>query len=290
MVLTASAARIAAAAKARPHWFSAAAPLASRGLAAKFATPARSLSTTVPAEEAPATPVEKVEAGTNRFVPTFEVIVSKIFPAGFGWQGASVVAGNAGMGAESMGFAVTTGLGDFAGVFVGHTLYSAITTAMGRTDKVDFTGGLWLGSAAFCSGTAWQPTVNFLHDAAGCTFAPTVVMTGAVTGMCFFAGLRIGRVLYAPLGLPKADYDNLCGDAMLSVSIGAATGTFVGTDISFADNAIRPLFGVEDTMSDLEGMVRAGASTSAGFLCMQSLQNAALPKDANWLDPVKLKA
>ena len=78
------------------------------------------------------------------------------------------------------------------------------------------------------------------------------------------------------------------GDAMLSVSIGAATGTFVGTDVSFADNALRPFFGVEDSMSDVEGMVRAGLSTSAGFLCMQSVQNITLPKNANWLDPVKL--
>ena len=34
-------------------------------------------------------------------------------------------------------------------------------------------------------------------------------------------------------------------------------------------------------------MVRAGSSTFAGFLCMQSLQNVLLPKNANWIDPVK---
>ena len=111
---------------------------------------------------------------------------------------------------------------------------------------------------------------------------------GAITGFCFFGGLRIGRIIYQPLGLPGADYANLCGDAMLSVSIGAATGTFVGTDVSFAGNALRPFFGVEDSMSDVEGMVRAGLSTSAGFLCMHSMQNVTLPKNANWLDPVKL--
>ena len=41
-------------------------------------------------------------------------------------------------------------------------------------------------------------------------------------------------------------------------------------------------------MSDIEGMVRAGASTSAGFLCMQSVQNIVMPKGGNWLDPVKI--
>jgi len=115
-----------------------------------------------------------------------------------------------------------------------------------------------------------------------------VVGCGAVTGFAFFVGLRIGRVLYKPIGMPGADYANLCGDAMLSVSIGAATGTFVGTDITFPDNVIRPFFGVEDSMSDVEGMVRAGLSTSAGFLCMQSVQNIVLPRNANWLDPVKI--
>ena len=43
-------------------------------------------------------------------------------------------------------------------------------------------------------------------------------------------------------------------------------------------------------MSDVEGMVRAGASTSAGFLCMQSVQNIVLPTNANWLDPVKIES
>ena len=84
------------------------------------------------------------------------------------------------------------------------------------------------------------------------------------------------------------NYGNLCDDALLSVSIGAATGTFVGTDITFADNVIRPFFGVEDSMSHIEGMVRAGLSTSAGFLGMQTAQNLTLPRGANWIDPVKV--
>jgi len=239
-------------------------------------TPTRSMST-----EEPAPP--------GRFVPTLEVIVSKIFPAGFGWQAASVVAGNQGFEADTLNFALTTGAGDFAGVFAGHGVYSIFKAMIGKGGGLgsDLVAGLWLATAAFCSGTAWQPTVNFLHDAAGCNFAQTFVRCGAVTGFSFFVGLRLGRIIYSPLGLPGADYPNLCGDALLSVSIGAATGTFVGTDVTFSDNLIRPFFGVEDSMSDIEGMVRAGMSTSAGFLCMQSVQNIVLPRDANWLDPVK---
>ena len=54
----------------------------------------------------------------NRFLVTAEVTVSKIFPAGFGWQSASVVADGMGMQADSFNFAVTTGAGDAVGYVV----------------------------------------------------------------------------------------------------------------------------------------------------------------------------
>ncbi len=175
-------------------------------------------------------------------------------------------------------------------MLLGHSAASLLKASMGKGGGLssDLTSGLWLASAAFCSGSLWQPTVNFLHDAAGCSFAETLVGTGAVTGLAFFFGLRAGRVVYSPLGLPGCDYANLTGDAMLSASIGAATGTFVGTDVSFSDNLIRPAFGIEEGMTNVTGMVTAGASTSAGFMLMQSAQNAVLPRGANWLDPVSI--
>merc|ERR1711998_188656 len=97
-----------------------------------------------------------------------------------------------------------------AGVFTGHLLFTTIKAVV--SGKPDPVGGLWLGTAAFCSGTAWQPVVNFLHDAAGCSFASSFVGTGMITGFCFFVGLRLGRIIYSPLGLPSSDYANLCGD------------------------------------------------------------------------------
>lgn len=222
-----------------------------------------------------------------RLKNTLEVIVSKIFPAGLGWQGASVVAGSMDYASDSPSFFLMTGAGDFAGVLAGHSLFALGKRALGGKSDIggDLTTGLWLATAAFCSGTAWQPAVNLLHTGMGLDFATTAAGTGAATGFMFFTGLRLGRMLYAPLGLAPADGSNLGADAMLSVSIGGATGTFVGTDISFGDNVLRPFFGVEEGMGDLEGMVRAGASTSAGFLGVQALQNAALPAGANWIDP-----
>lgn len=250
-------------------------PQVLRSGACRLAARACTTTTDKPAE-APALPM--------RTPPTIEVIISKIFPAGFGWQAASVVAGNQGFEADTLSFALTTGAGDFAGVLVGHSLFSFMNAALGRGGGLggDLTAGLWLATAAFCSGTAWQPTVNYLHDVMHLDFVPTALSCGAVTGFAFFCGLRIGRVLYGPLGMPSGGMYN---DAMLSVSIGAATGTFVGTDISFADNFLMPAFGVTDSMSDLEGCFRAGASTATGFLCVQSAQNLLLPGGYNWLDP-----
>merc|ERR1712151_184287 len=135
------------------------------------------LSTAAADEPAPApAPVPRMSA-------TLEVIVSKIFPAGFGWQAASVVAGAQGFEADTLQFAVTTGAGDFAGVLAGHSIFSLLNAALGRGNGLgsDLVAGLWLASAAFCSGTAWQPTVNFLAGA-GCSFVTTAVTCGAVTG------------------------------------------------------------------------------------------------------------
>ena len=63
------------------------------------------------------TAVKETSSGgmMNRFVITAEVTVSKIFPAGFGWQSASVVADGMGMEADTLNFALTTGAGDAIG-------------------------------------------------------------------------------------------------------------------------------------------------------------------------------
>ena len=61
----------------------------------------------------------------GRWAYTGEIMVSKVFPAGFGWQFSSGVAEEIGFGADTAGFALTTGLGDAAGVFLGHSIYKA---------------------------------------------------------------------------------------------------------------------------------------------------------------------
>ena len=105
----------------------------------------------------------------RRFVVTAEVSISKIFPAGFGWQTSSIIAENhLGYAADSAAFALTTGLGDALGVLFGHTaFYAAKKAAVDSSIDMEREAhvGVLLGSAAFCSGTAWQPLVDALQGA-----------------------------------------------------------------------------------------------------------------------------
>jgi hypothetical protein len=67
----------------------------------------------------------------RRFFTTAEVAVSKIFPAGFGWQGGALVAGMMGYGATDVPLFLMAGLGDAVGVGVGHFGYMALKNALG---------------------------------------------------------------------------------------------------------------------------------------------------------------
>lgn len=224
-----------------------------------------------------------------RFLTTAEIAVSKIFPAGFGWQGASVLAENAGFAADSLGFYAFTGAGDFAGVFAGHTLYYgvkkvAIDKSINMAAEVQT--ALLLASAAFGSGFAWQAALNAFQGH-GASFSVAALGTGAVCGATFFGGLRLARSVYPTLGLNHIEaptYRNLRDDAALSVAIGGATGMFVGTDVSMVDNTLRGFVGIEDGTATLTGMAIAGKSTAVGFLGVQAGMNAFLPAGRNWLD------
>lgn len=226
-----------------------------------------------------------------RTATTLEVIVSKIFPAGFGWQGASVLADNAGFAGDSLQFALSTGAGDAVGVFTGHTLFYALKKLSGLDPDISMRDqvhtAVLLGTAAFVGGSSWQPTVN-LMQAAGLGFNASAALTGAVCGTMFFAGLRAARNVYPGLGLTGIEapsYANVKADFGLSVAIGGATGAFVGTDVSYgAANWLRPVVGVEDGMADLLGCTLAGTSTGLGFAAVQTAENVAVPRGKNWVD------
>lgn len=226
----------------------------------------------------------------HRVKRMMEVSVSKIFPAGFGWQSAATVAENAGLQSNDISFYMATGLGDGLAVCLGHTLYFSIKKAVTNNKNIDIQAqletGVFLGSAATCSGFIWQPTVNALQ-AAGVPFTQALVATGGAAVLAFFGGLRMGRKVYGNLfdAVEPTNYTNLKNDAALSVAIGGAAGAFLGTDLSYgATNWLGGMVGIPDTASAVTASCLAGSSTALGFSVVQMGQNTVYKNGKCWLD------
>jgi len=242
------------------------------------------------AKEAPQQ--EESSAMMDRFKITAEVTVSKIFPAGFGWQSSGIVAEEyLGYAPDTVAFALTTGLGDAIGVMAGHCVYFAAKKGIAGDEGIDMERetqtGLLLASAAFCSGTAWQPLVDALQ-AANLSFAQVFAGTWVGCGTAFYLGLRCARtILSGPCRyIHEPTYDNSKTDKSLSAVIGGATGFFVGTDTAYlpTQNFLINAVGIHDTTPALAGCAIAGTSTSLGFFCSQATLNAIYPAGKLWND------
>jgi len=228
----------------------------------------------------------------KRFSVTAEVAVSKIFPAGFGWQLGSVFAGGMGYAASDLAFFAMTGFGDAAFVFGGHYLFKIIKKNIMSPSidtKQELHTGLLLGSAAFFSGSAWQPLVNALEASQTLPWAGVAVGSTIGCGLAYFGGLRLFRGVYNKAGLmvDEGNNKNLIADAQLSVSIGGAAGGFVGTDVAYiagAGNPLASVVGIYPSDSVPMGLTKAGVSTSIGFVALQSAQNITTSKGKNWTD------
>lgn len=237
-------------------------------------------------EKQPLTGIKK------RFYITAEVTVSKIFPAGFGWQSSSILAENyLGYSADSLSFALTTGMGDALGVLVGHCAYYGTKKAITGNEKIlmkrEFDTGVLLGSAAFCSGTMWQPLVDALQGAS-LPFAGVFAGTWVGCGTAFYLGLRAGRTILPGIleYVEEPTYDNSKTDASLSMVIGGATGFFVGTDAAYlpSQNFLIDIVGIPDGTPNLTGCAIAGSSTSLGFGVAQTGFNIIYPAGKCWND------
>lgn len=257
-------------------------------------------STALREADATASELPKVEEKTSskkegvmasRFAVTAEVTVSKIFPAGFGWQTASVIAeNNLGYAADSMAFALTTGFGDAVGVCLGHTAYygikkSLVDSEINMTREIHT--GILLATAAFCSGSVWQPIVDVLQGA-NLTFSQVFAGTWVGCGTAFYLGLRGGRTILSGYleHVHEPTYKNSQNDASLSVAIGGATGFFVGTDAAYLpdQNFLIDIVGIKDGTPDLTGAIIAGTSTSLGFGTAQTGLNVIFPSGKCWND------
>lgn len=252
-------------------------------------TPARKADAV--AERAVSAPVAATSGFAKRFQVTAEVTVSKIFPAGFGWQTASIVAeNNFGFAPDSLNFALSTGLGDALGVLGGHCLFYGAKKALVDSSinmESEFQTGVLLGTAAFCSGTAWQPIVDALQGA-NLSFLGVFTGTWVGCGIAFYAGLRAGRTILSGYmtHISEPTYENSKADASLSVVIGGATGFFVGTDAAYLPNQnfLINVVGIQDGTPDLVGCAIAGSSTALGFMTAQSAFNVVYPAGKCWND------
>jgi len=231
----------------------------------------------------------------HRLQITAEVTVSKIFPAGFCWQGASVLADQAGYEATEVPFFLMTGIGDGLGVAVGHTAFYGLKKMLGSEVDMRSTthAGIWLGSAAFLLGDRLAAHRQSMPDSIGMGFTGTFTCTWLGCAAAFYGGLRIGRTILPSVldTLEEPTEANARADSHLSVSIGGATACFVGTDVSFVnattgmeENWLRPIVGIEDGTPDLTGMAIAGGSTALGFSGAQMVQNLTVPSGKNWVD------
>lgn len=235
--------------------------------------------------------VESSSGMVKRFTVLVEATISKIFPAGFCWQTASIVAGAQGFSTDSLNFALTTGLGDALGVFGGHVLfYAGKKSITGSSDIIiakEVQNGLLLGTAAFCSGTVWQPLVNALQGA-NLPFNQVFLGTWMGCGAAFYLGLRVGRTLLSgPCEyIHEPTYENSKKDISLSIAVGGATGFFVGTDAAYLpnENFLINIVGIQPGVSDMTGCAIAGTSTALGFMSSQAFMNVAYPKGKLWND------
>lgn len=234
---------------------------------------------------------EKSNSITDRFIVTAEVAVSKIFPAGFGWQASSVIAETKlGYAADSMAFALTTGFGDALGVLFGHCAYFGIKKQVADSSinmKKELQIGFFLSSAAFCSGTAWQPLVDALQGA-NLSFMQVFAGTWIGCGTAFYLGLRAGRTIFSGFleHIQEPTYENSLNDKSLSAAIGGATGFFVGTNAVYLpdQNFLIDIVGIQAGTPDLTGCAIAGTSTGLGFVSAQSAFNVIYPTGKCWND------
>lgn len=80
-----------------------------------------------------------------------------------------------------------------------------------------------LRSAAVCSDSIWQPTVNALQ-AVRWSFNATIAASGATVIFALFVGLRMRRMVHGNIfqGVETTNHANLKADAAMSLTVGGA--------------------------------------------------------------------
>ena len=223
----------------------------------------------------------------KRFLSTMEVIIAKLFLAGFFWQTAASLSGSH---SNSFSYAITTGVGEATGVILGNCFYDIFKKTLVDENiniVASFQTSIFLATATLCSGTTWQPMVNTLQSI-GLSFLGVFVGTWVACAYTFNFGLRVGRTLYFTklVHVQKSTWENSRTDFALSIAIGGASAFFVGTDTSYSpdENFLYHLVGIQDSMSPLVSAIKAGCSTALGFGVAQTIFNLVYPAGECWID------
>ena len=224
----------------------------------------------------------------QRNIKTTEIIISKIFPAGCGWQYGSIVATHNYYIPSDISFMLTCGIYQGMAVGVGHWLY--MMTKKNTTDYIHHTirpenpidmtletyKAIQFGTASVVTGTVWQPTVDLLrYDG----FYTTAIGTGITCGAFFFTGLTLSKYICRPKTNQIINRGTIAKDALLSISIGGANAMSVATDPIIHGNILTPIYGIGDMLA-YNSIYIAGFSTASGFMVIQFIQNF----KPNWID------
>lgn len=217
----------------------------------------------------------------NRTLKTSEIIISRVFFSGCGWNGGSIIGENLDYNIFDYEFFMLTGCCQSISVMTGHILYSKIKSNFRDINmNLEYKKSLQIGSATFLSGYIWQPTVNFLENY---DFSTISTITGLTCGTTFCTGLIITRYIFplVKITVDKNSSSTLKRDIGVSSSIAGATGLSVSTDTTITNNYMVDYFGITTDYTVMDSLIMAGTVNACGFLALQTLQNM---KRNTWLD------
>jgi|SaaInlStandDraft_2_1057019.scaffolds.fasta_scaffold04362_2 hypothetical protein len=217
----------------------------------------------------------------KRTFKTSEIIISRVFLSGCGWNGGSMIAEHLDYSIIDYNFFFITGCCQAIPVMSGHLTYSKLKNRFRKVNMdLEYNKAFHIGSATFLSGCIWQPTVN-LFDTYDFSVVSTV--TGLTCGATFFTGLLMTKYLCPSIDIDRKDEkSNIQSYLGVSSSIGGATGLSVATDTSIDNNFMGDYFGITGEYTILESLFIAGTSNACGFLALQTIQN--MKKKHGWIN------
>ena len=125
----------------------------------------------------------------KRTLKTSEIIISRVFLSGCGWNGGSMIAENLDYSIVDYNFFFITGCCQALSVMSGHLTYSKLKNRFRKINMdLEYNKAFHIGSATFLSGCIWQPTVNLFDTY---EFSVVSTVTGLTCGATFFTGLLI---------------------------------------------------------------------------------------------------